>query len=131
MPEEMMPEELLRRPRRSTIKIGEPHHFRWLRIIVVFVIVLNLLDGLLTIFWVISGQAEEANPLMAELIQMHPVVFIAGKLALVMLGTYLLWRLRYRATAVISIFVVFLVYYALLLLHLRAMDLRLIRRWFE
>ena len=70
-----------------------------------------------------------ARMLMDHLIQVHPVLFIVAKLALVMLGCMLLWRLRTRALAVVSIFLVFFVYYAVLLYHLQFMDLHLVERW--
>jgi hypothetical protein len=113
-----------------TIEIGTPKQFRWLKGIVATVIILNLLDGILTMVWVFSERANEANPLMAPLIEANPVLFIAVKMALVFLGTYLLWRLRKRALAVVAIFAAFLVYYAILILHLRAMNLQLLQRLF-
>ena len=112
------------------LEIGTPKQFRWLKGIVATVIVLNLLDGILTMVWVLSERATEANPFMAPLIEAHPVLFIVVKMALVFLGTYLLWRLRKRALAVVAIFVAFLAYYAILLLHLRAMNLQLLQRLF-
>ena len=56
------------------------------------------------------------------------MVFVGVKTLLVSLGTYLLWRFRKRAMAVVAIFVCFLAYYFLLLYHLRAMNLRLFDR---
>ncbi len=109
------------------MEVGKPQHFRWLRGIVATVIVLNLIDGVLTLYWVMSGMAVEANPLMDVLLERHPLLFILLKLGLVMMGTYLLWRLRRRAAAVVAIFLVFLVYYWVLLLHLSAMNLGLLR----
>lgn len=109
--------------------LGSPRHFAWLRGVVAMVLWLNLLDGMLTLYWIFSEQAVEANPFMAELILLHPVLFILGKLALVSLGSCLLWRMRRRRLAVIAIFMVFLVYYWILLYHLQAMNLGLIRRW--
>ena len=52
----------------DTRRIGTPVHFQWLLGIVQMVIVLNVLDAILTILWVYSGKATEANPLMAGLI---------------------------------------------------------------
>ena len=78
---------------------------------------LNAIDGVLTVFWVFSGHAHEANPIMDHLIEVDPVVFMAVKLALVALGSFLLWRLRYKRAAVVAIFVLFMVYYGILVVH--------------
>lgn len=112
----------------SLARIGTPQHFRWLHGIVKGVLVLNLIDALLTLIWVTAGLAREANPLLDELVRERPVIFAMVKLALVGLGSLVLWRLRFRSTAVISIFVVFLVYYALLLWHLQFLG-QLIAAW--
>lgn len=84
-----------------------------------------------TLFWVLSGRATEANPMMDTLLSWGPVPFVAGKLALVFLGTALLWRNRHRPLAVVGIFVLFGAYYALLLFHVRAMNIRLVDRMLD
>jgi hypothetical protein len=111
------------------MKIGEPRHFRWLEGIVTMVFILNVMDGILTLVWLFTEQATEANPLMDNLIKIHPVLFISVKMALVFLGTALLWRLRQKATAVIAIFVAFICYYAILIYHLGAMNVDIILEW--
>jgi hypothetical protein len=112
----------------SLARIGTPQHFRWLHGIVKMVLVLNLVDALLTLVWVGSGLAREANPLLAELVEDRPVAFAVVKLTLVGLGSLLLWRLRYLPTAVVSIFIIFIAYYALLLWHVRFLG-QLIAAW--
>ncbi len=112
------------------MKVGDERQFNWLRGIIGVVFILNVIDGVLTLFWVFTEKAEEANPLMAALININPVLFITGKMLLVLLGSLLLWNLRERPVAVISIFMVFLVYYFILLYHLKAMNLRLVERLF-
>lgn len=97
--------------------IGTSRHFRWLAWIIGAVLVLNLLDAAFTLVWVRTRSAEEANPLISSLVENHPLVFVAAKMALVGLGTALLWMRRQRPTAVVAIFAVFLVYYAVLLYH--------------
>ena len=99
-------------------KVGTPRHFDWLHGIVKAVVVLNLIDGVLTLLWVWTGFAREANTLLDELVTHYPVLFVAIKLALVGLGTTLLWKRREHPAAVIGIFVSFLVYYYLLLMHM-------------
>jgi hypothetical protein len=110
----------------ARLPIGGPEQLRWLKWIITAVFVLNTIDGVLTIYWVVGGYALEANPLMAELIETHPLLFMLVKLAMVGLGSAVLWRFRERATAVIAIVCVFLVYYFILLFHLDALNLDLI-----
>lgn len=98
--------------------IGTPAHFRWLNGILKAVIVLNLADALLTLFWVRAGLATEANPLLSTIVAEHAVLFVLGKLSLVSLGSYLLWNRRDHPLAVVGIFAVFLTYYGVLLFHL-------------
>jgi type VI protein secretion system component VasF len=104
-----------------TLRIGKPHHFRWLRGIVWAMLVLNLADAVLTLVWVRHEMAEESNPLLAELVHKQPVLFLLVKMGLVGFGSTLLWRFRKRRLAVISIFVCFLVYYFVLLYHIRSL----------
>jgi hypothetical protein len=98
--------------------IGTEHQFRWLRIIVAFIIVMNILDAAFTLLWVNTGLAKEANVLLRYLVEHYPVLFFVTKFALVLAGTYILWRNRYNKYAVFGLFLAFLVYYALLLYHL-------------
>ena len=117
-------------PRRrfSTNWVGSEAHFDWLEWIVRAILVLNLLDAVFTMFWIASAQAVEANPLLADLAHRHPFAFVGVKLALVSLGTLLLWRQRRRPTAVVGLFIAFLAYYFLLVYHLEALNPRLMDR---
>lgn len=104
------------RPRFSHVT---PQHLNWLDGLVKAVIVLNLLDLFFTLVWVGSGHAEEANVLLHALVREHPVAFVATKISLVSLGSFLLWKRRGHPLAVIGIVLIFLVYYVVLLYHLR------------
>ncbi|MDP6979534.1 MAG: DUF5658 family protein [Myxococcota bacterium] len=99
-------------------RVGSSTHYRWLAGIVRTVIVLNLCDAVLTLWWVQAGFATEANPFIGSLVEAHPLLFVTAKLALVALSTGLLWRHRERPLAVVGIFAAFLVYYGILLYHL-------------
>lgn len=101
--------------------IGTPREYAWLETIVKTVIVLNVFDAIMTMIWVSAGAAIEANPFLSDLVSAAPLSFVAVKLALVSLGSLLLWRNRGHALAVVAIFVAFLAYYFLLLYHLRAL----------
>ncbi len=112
--------------RRETLwpsSVGTPEQLRWLRGIVAALLVLNALDGIFTIFWIQTGIAEEANPLLRRLVEETPVLFTVTKLGLVGLGSAVLWRNRERPLAVVAIFVAFGVYYGILLWHLHAAGL--------
>lgn len=102
----------------GTVVIGTGLHFRWLSAITKWILVLNLIDGVLTLVWVEFFQAAEANPLMSDLVYNSPLHFMAAKLALVSLGTLFLWRNRNNALAVTSLFLAFFSYYWVLLIHL-------------
>ncbi len=71
--------------------------------------------------WISNGLAVEANPLLGDLVDRHPVAFACAKLTLVSLGTWLLWRRRREPLAVVAVFIAFLAYYLLLLIHLQAL----------
>ncbi len=103
--------------------IGTSVHFRWLKGIVASIFVMNIFDGLMTVMWVFTGLATEANPMMDPLLETSPGLFMASKLALVGLGSVLLWRTRRQPMAVIAIFALFMVYYLLMMYHLAHLDL--------
>jgi hypothetical protein len=111
-------------------EVGTPRQFQWLKGVVASIFFLNVLDGLLTVYWIFTGQATEANPLMDNVLHISPGLFMGIKLGLVGLGSWLLWRLRQQPAAVISIFALFGIYYLLLLYHLNYMDLQLAARLF-
>ncbi len=105
--------------RTGSLRVGTSEQFRWLHGIVKAVLVLNLIDALLTLVWVRSGLAREANPLIDQLVNEHAVVFVLVKLGLVSLGSWLLWHRRKRPAAVVAIVAAFLAYYFVLLYHLQ------------
>ncbi len=104
-------------------RIGTPQQFQWLLGIVKVLLALNLLDAVFTLLWINAGLAREANPLLAEIVYDHPVLFTVVKLSLVSLASLLLWRHRYRPLAVVGIFLGFFIYYCLLLYHLGFLSL--------
>ena len=56
---------------------------------------------------------------MRDLVNEHAVGFVAVKIGLVSLGSWLLWSRRQNGAAVVAIFVAFLLYYLVLLYHLQ------------
>lgn len=101
------------------LRVGTPRQFRWLAGVVKAVVVMNVIDAVLTLYWVRGGFATEANPLMEQIVTHNGLLFVVCKIALVVLGSTLLWRYRRTPLAVLGIFAAFLVYYAVLLMHLR------------
>lgn len=100
-----------------SIQLGLPHQFVWLRTVLAMVFVMSVLDGVLTVYWVSSAQAAEANPLWASLLSNSPVLFMIAKTSLVGAGCYVLYRYRLRAISVIASFGLFFIYYSLIVYH--------------
>jgi hypothetical protein len=98
--------------------IGTPRQLRWLQGIIVAILIFNLFDAVFTLIWVWCCRAQEANPLLRPLLVEHPVLFVVVKLGLVSFSSFLLWRFRHYPLTVVAIFMIFIVYYALLLYHL-------------
>lgn len=82
------------------------------------VMALNIFDGLATVYWVETGVATEANPLMASLLAVSPALLIAVKIALVGLGLGILWQLRSRKLAAFAVKGAAVAYGALFVYHL-------------
>lgn len=101
------------------LEVGTEQQFRWLSGIVKWVLVMNLIDALLTLVWVRLGLAAEANTLIDELVHENAVLFVCVKLALVGMGSWVLWNRRTSPLAVVGIFTVFVAYYAILLHHVQ------------
>ncbi len=118
----MSGEESIIGQRRSLLSVGHPREFQWLGGIVKALHILNLLDAVFTLFWVSTGLAKETNVLLQNLVSEDPVLFVVVKISLVSLGSFLLWSRRTRPTAVIALIFVFMVYYYVLLVHLRFMS---------
>lgn len=55
---------------------------------------LNFLDAVLTIYWVRNGFAEEGNHLMAKLLDIGDLPFLAVKIAVGATAAIVLWRWR-------------------------------------
>lgn len=99
--------------------VGTPRQVAWLSWVAGAVLVMNVLDALLTLYWIRIGVATEANPLMAELIHRSELLFIGVKFAMVGGGIGLLWRYRTRPMAVVAMFAAFFAYYGIIVFHIR------------
>lgn len=80
---------------------------------------LSITDGALTLLWIGCGTAVEVNPIMAPLL-VSPILFMAIKLALVGMGSFILWRMRSRWLSAIGLIMCLLAYGAVISHHLRA-----------
>lgn len=89
-----------------------------LRVALVFLIIANIIDALLTAIWVRMGLAEEANPIMVFFLLHSTPLFITIKLFLAFGGIYILYRYAHRLSAKIGICVCAAVYLYILYCHL-------------
>ncbi len=92
--------------------------FSWLDFMLKSVLILNLLDGILTLAWVKNGFAEEANLFLRGLVHNSPVGFILVKISLVSICSLVLWKNRKHPFAVKGLFLVFTIYSAIFLYHM-------------
>ena len=78
---------------------------------------LNLLDALLTLVWVRNGVAGEGNRLMAELLEIGDLSFLAAKIAIGVIAAFVLIRWSYLKLAHYGLAFALSVYIALMGIH--------------
>lgn len=83
----------------------------------IVLLVLNWLDGQLTLFWVHSHIATEGNGLMGALLKVGDAPFMLVKLAIGALAAYTLYRCSHLPLARHGMQLVLAVYGALMLVH--------------
>ncbi len=86
------------------------------------ILILNVLDGVLTLTAVHAGAATEANPLMAASLDWGGVWFMVLKIALVSFCVLLLWRARNRLLAACGLVGLCLVYATVIAYHASGLD---------
>lgn len=79
---------------------------------------LNLLDALLTIVWVRNGIAEEANALMAKLLEMGDLSFLLAKIAIGAFAAFVFMRTANSRLTKYGIALTLAVYVSLMGVHL-------------
>ena len=62
--------------------------------LLIYLNIFNVFDAILTLFWIDAGMAEEANPIMEYALDIGPEYFFLCKIALVGMGSILLYRHR-------------------------------------
>jgi hypothetical protein len=78
---------------------------------------LNFFDAVLTIYWVRNGFASEGNHLMAHLLDMGNLPFLAVKLAVGALAAIVLWHWSYLRIARYGLTLALVVYVGLMGVH--------------
>ena len=86
------------------------------------ILILNLLDGILTLIAVQAGAATEANPLMATSLNWGGLWFIVVKMTLVSLGVSVLWRSRRHLVAASGLVGLCLFYVLILAYHMSSLE---------
>lgn len=79
---------------------------------------LNLVDALLTIYWVRNGFATEGNALMASLLDMGNTPFLAVKMMIGATTAIVLWRWKNLRVAQYGLTVALAVYLGVMAVHL-------------
>lgn len=95
---------------------------RWAFWLAAMILVLNLLDGIMTLSVVHLGVAEEANPLMEAGLSWGGIPFILIKTSLVALGVHLLYNRRERPLANVALVGLTAVYGAIIVYHANSVD---------
>jgi len=88
-------------------------------IILMNIVILNMLDGIFTTYWIEVEDVKEANPLMEVLVE-YSVIFMIIKISLVSLGVYLLWLLREKRfkTIFVSSSLILIIFSGIFVYHL-------------
>ena len=86
-------------------------------LILILLLVLNYIDALFTLHWISEDYAIEINPLMNSWLQIGNEAFLFIKLSIVAGATLFLWRAREYKLAHILVFLVFLFYLCIFLIH--------------
>ena len=84
----------------------------------VLLFLLNLLDALLTIIWVRAGVATESNQLMAGLLDIGNMPFLAAKIAMGTIVALVLFRWGNRPLGRYGVAVALAVYLGLMGIHI-------------
>lgn len=78
---------------------------------------LNAIDALLTLYWVRNGFATEGNHLMATLLDIGDVPFLAVKVAIGAVTAIVLWRWRHLPLAKYALGFALIIYVCLMGVH--------------
>ncbi len=82
-----------------------------------FLFTLNFLDAVFTLYWVRNGFASEGNHLMATLLDMGDLPFLAVKIAVGTIAAIVLWNWREKPIAKYGLGLVLFIYVGLMGIH--------------
>ena len=82
------------------------------------VYIANILDAVLTLCWVNMQVADEANPLMAYLIDIDTTLFLLVKISFVTLSCVILWVFRAHHMAKLIAFLAAILYLCIIIYHI-------------
>lgn len=105
--------------RRPSLILGTMRERDWILLLVLALTnLLSLADGYLTFMEVSLGVAQEGNPLLASLYELHPLSAVAFKVLVIVLVSGIIWAKRqYRSMLALSIFAC-CIYTAVIAYHL-------------
>lgn len=78
---------------------------------------LNFIDAILTIFWVRHGFATEGNHLMATLLDIGDLPFLAVKISMGAVAAFVLWKWGHMRLAKYGLSLVLMLYIGLMGVH--------------
>lgn len=82
-----------------------------------FLFTLNFLDAVFTLYWVRHGFASEGNHLMATLLDMGDLPFLAVKISVGAVAAFVLWCWRDKKLAKYGLALVLFIYVGLMGIH--------------
>ena len=85
--------------------------------IVILISVLSLIDGTMTLCWVLFTDATELNPIMKPLIDCHPIIFLVIKTGTVTFFLIILWIFRKNRLARIGLNLLLVIYFSVVIYH--------------
>lgn len=84
---------------------------------VLFLFTFNFLDAVFTLYWVRNGYATEGNHLMASMLEMGDLPFLAFKLGMGAAAAVVLWKWRHKSLARYGIGLALFLYGGLMGIH--------------
>lgn len=79
------------------------------------IVLLNIADCWLTLYWIDQEAAVEANPLMAAIVHI-PWLFCTVKMSMILLGSAILYFYREKRLTIISI-ILTIIFYTFIVMH--------------
>jgi hypothetical protein len=85
--------------------------------ILALLIFLNYIDAFATMYWTSNGYAAETNPIMNGWLQISYAAFLFIKMFFVITSCFFLWKVRKYKLAHILVFLIFLIYAYITIMH--------------